>query len=199
MSSDVVTDGTQVLDRKPRHLPGVEGIWVFVLADMTVFGILFGCFMAGRRSNPGLYEASRHALNPTFGGVNTLILLTSSVLVVLAVDAVRKSRAAAPHLLAGAFVCGLAFMVSKAIEYTEKLNENITLLTNDFYMYYFTLTGIHLAHVVAGTVVLAVLWVKARKRSFDPAHPVVLECGATYWHMVDLIWVMLFPLLYLMR
>jgi nitric oxide reductase NorE protein len=194
-----VTDQAEVLDRKPRHLPGVEGIWVFVIADMTVFGVLFGCFMAGRRGNPALYEASRHALNPNFGGINTLILLTSSVLVVLAVDAVRKNRAAAPHLLAGAFVCGLAFMVSKAIEYTGKLNENITLLTNDFYMYYFTLTGIHLAHVVAGTVVLAVLWVKARKRSFDPARPVVLECGATYWHMVDLLWVMLFPLLYLMR
>jgi nitric oxide reductase NorE protein len=200
VSSDVVTDQPEVLDRKSRHLPGVEGIWVFVIADMTVFGVLFGCFMAGRRGNPALYEASRHALNPNFGGVNTLILLTSSVLVVLAVDAVRTSRPrAAPPLLAGAFACGLAFMVSKAIEYTGKLNENITLLTNDFYMYYFTLTGIHLAHVVGGNVVLAVLWVKARKRSFDPRHPVALECGATFWHMVDLLWVMLFPLLYLMR
>jgi len=189
-----------VLGRKPSHLPGVEGIWVFVLADMTVFGLLFGCFTVGRRQNSALFEESRHALNPTFGGVNTLILLTSSVLVVLAVDAVKKNRAhAAPHLLAGAFACGLAFMVSKGIEYAEKLNENITLLTNDFYMYYFSLTGIHLAHVVAGNVVLLVLWFKARGRAFDRACPTVLECGATYWHMVDLLWVMLFPLLYLLR
>jgi nitric oxide reductase NorE protein len=90
-------------------------------------------------------------------------------------------------------------MVSKAIEYTEKLNAGISLLSNDFFMYYFTLTGIHLFHVVAGNVVLLVLWFKARSQSFDPARPVVLECGAIYWHFVDLIWIILFPLLYLVR
>jgi len=189
-----------VLERRPRHLPGVEGIWVFVIADMTVFGVLFGCFMVGRHQDPTSFETSRHALNPTFGGVNTLILLTSSLFVVLAVHAVKQNRLrSAQHLFAGAFLCGLAFMVSKAIEYTGKLNENITILTNEFYMYYFTLTGIHLFHVVAGNVVLLVFWFKARARTFDPANPTALECGATYWHMVDLLWIMLFPLLYLLR
>lgn len=190
----------QALARRPRYLPGVEGIWVFVIADMTVFGVLFALFLGSRHENEALFEASRHGLDPTFGGVNTIILLISSWLVVLALEAVRKRRfRAASHLLAGAFVCGLAFMVSKVIEYTGKINEDITLLTNDFYMYYFTMTGIHLAHVVAGTVVLLVLWFKARAKTFDPKRPVVLECGATYWHMVDLLWIMLFPLLYLMR
>ncbi|MDT7587355.1 MAG: hypothetical protein QOE32_4905 [Pseudonocardiales bacterium] len=200
MSVESEVDPVAVLERRSRHLPGVEGVWVFVIADMTVFGVLFACFMVGRHQDPALFEASRHALNPNFGGVNTLILLTSSLLVVLALDAVRKNRArVASHFLAGAFFCGVAFMVSKAIEYTEKLNANITLLTNDFYMYYFTLTGIHLAHVVAGNVVLFVLWFKARARTFDPDSPTVFECGATYWHMVDLLWIMLFPLLYLLR
>lgn len=200
MSPGSDAGSAQVLDRKSKRLPGVEGIWVFVIADMTVFGVLFGCFLVDRHQDTALFEASRHALNPDFGGVNTLILLTSSWLVVLALDAVRKGRTrAAPHLLAGALVCGLAFMVSKGIEYTEKINENVTLLTNDFYMYYFTLTGIHLAHVVAGNVVLLVLWFKARAKAFEPERPVALECGATYWHMVDLLWIMLFPLLYLLR
>ncbi|MDT5302059.1 MAG: hypothetical protein QOG79_5301, partial [Mycobacterium sp.] len=118
----------------------------------------------------------------------------------LALDAVRKSRfALAQRFIGGAFLCGLAFMVSKAIEYTEKLNAGISLLTNDFFMYYFTLTGIHLFHVVAGNVVLLVMWFKARSQSFEPEQPVVLECGAIYWHMVDLIWIILFPLLYLVR
>jgi len=118
----------------------------------------------------------------------------------LALDAVRKSRfALAQRFIGGAFLCGLAFAVSKAIEYTEKLNAGISLLTNDFFMYYFTLTGIHLFHVVAGNVVLLVLWFMARSRSFDPERPVVLECGAIYWHMVDLLWIILFPLLYLVR
>jgi len=183
-----------------RRLPGVEGVWVFVIADMTVFAVLFGSFIIGRHQNPDLFEGSRHALNPNFGGVNTLILLTSSWFAALALDAVRKSRfALAQRLIGGAFLCGLAFMVSKAIEYTEKLNAGISLLTNDFFMYYFTLTGIHLVHVFAGTIVLLVLWFMARSRSFDPERPVVLECGAIYWHMVDLLWILLFPLLYLMR
>jgi nitric oxide reductase NorE protein len=183
-----------------RRLPGVEGVWVFVLADMTVFALLFGSFIVSRYHNPAVFEASRHALNPNFGGANTLILLTSSWLAALALDAVRKSRfALAQRFIGGAFLCGLVFMVSKGIEYTEKLKAGISLLTNDFFMYYFTLTGIHLFHVVAGSVVLAVLWFKARSQSFDPERPVVLECGAIYWHMVDLLWIILFPLLYLVR
>src|ERR1700745_3564694 len=183
-----------------RQLPGVEGVWVFVMADMTVFAVLFGSFMVGRHRNPALFEASRHALNPNFGGVNTLILLTSSWFAALALDAVRKSRfALAQRFIGGAFLYGVAFMVSKAIEYTEKLSAGISLLTNDFFMYYFTLTGIHLFHVVAGNVVLLALWFMARSRSLDPERPVVLECGAIYWHMVDLLWIILFPLLYLVR
>ncbi len=200
MSAERDTCSLSVLEKKRRHLPGLEGVWVFVTADMTVFGILFALFMVGRDQDPEIFESSRQSLNPDFGGVNTLILLTSSWFVVLAVDAVkRKEGDGAQHYLAGAFACGVAFMVSKAIEYTQKLNENITLLTNDFYMYYFTLTGIHLMHVVAGNVVLAVLWFMARARTIDPERPTVLESGATYWHMVDLLWVMLFPLLYLVR
>jgi nitric oxide reductase NorE protein len=200
MSVEVATGAAEAPQIKRRHLPGVEGIWVFVAADMTVFGILFACFMAGRHGNQALFGQSRQALNPDFGGVNTLLLLTSSWFVVMAVAAVRGSRLrAAQHWLGGAFLCGVAFMISKVIEYTQKLSSGITLLTNDFFMYYFTLTGIHLVHVVAGNVVLAVMWFRARARSFDPANPTALECGATYWHMVDLLWIMLFPLLYLLR
>jgi len=113
---------------------------------------------------------------------------------------VRKSRfVLAQRFIGGALLCGLAFMVSKAVEYTEKLEAGVSLLTNDFFMYYFTLTGIHLFHVLAGIVVLVVLWFMARSRSFEPGRPVVLECGAIYWHMVDLLWIILFPLLYLVR
>lgn len=200
MGGERDTCSGSVVEQKRPRLPGLEGVWVFVTADMTVFGLLFALFMVGRDQNPEIFEASRQSLNPDFGGINTLILLTSSWFVVLAVDAVkRRGGDGAQHYLAGAFACGVAFMVSKAIEYTQKLNENITVLTNDFYMYYFTLTGIHLVHVVAGNVVLAVLWFMARARTIDPERPTVLESGATYWHMVDLLWVMLFPLLYLVR
>ena len=87
-----------------RRLPGVEGVWVFVIADMTVFAVLFGSFIVSQHHNPGLFEASRHALNPNFGGVNTLILVTSSWFAALALDAARKSRfALAQRFIGGAF------------------------------------------------------------------------------------------------
>src|SRR6202011_979428 len=97
MSPETDTQFVSVGDPK-RRLPGVEGVWVFVMADMTVFAVMFGSFIVGPLHNPALFEASRHALNPNFGGVNTLILLTSSWFAALALDAARKSRfATAQH------------------------------------------------------------------------------------------------------
>jgi nitric oxide reductase NorE protein len=90
----------------------------------------------------------------------------------------------------------LIFGCSKAFEYTAKLRAGLTMLSNDFYMYYYALTGIHLLHVVAGMGVLAVLWHKARDSSIGLS---MLECGVSYWHMVDVLWILLFPLLYLVR
>jgi nitric oxide reductase NorE protein len=187
------------LARQERRLPGIEGVWVFVFADMTMFALMFGCFMADRRHNPALFEESRRALSLNFGGINTLILLTSSMLVVLAIDALRQGRSrSAPGFFALALACGCAFMVSKALEYAQKFEAGISLLSNDFFMYYFVLTGIHLGHVIAGNVVLAVLWHKSRSAPAGGSLG-LYEGGATYWHMVDLLWVCLFPLLYLVR
>jgi nitric oxide reductase NorE protein len=185
--------------RPERRLPGVEGVWVFVLADMTMFAVMFVSFMLDRRKDTALFEQSRQALNRDFGGINTLILLTSSMLVVLAIEALKHGRARlAPRFFALAMACGFAFMLSKGLEYAEKFKAGITLLTNDFFMYYFVLTGIHLVHVIAGNVVLAILWLKSRSRPAGGSLA-LYESGATYWHMVDLLWVCLFPLLYLVR
>ncbi|WP_028935693.1 cytochrome c oxidase subunit 3 family protein [Pseudonocardia spinosispora] len=185
---------------KSRRLPGLEGVWVFIAADMVIFAVLFNSFMQDRHKNPALFEASRHALDYNFGGINTLILLTSSWFAALAVDAAKKDQPARiPGLIMGAFLCGIAFMASKAIEYTGKLSGGISMMTNDFFMWYFSLTGIHLVHVIVGNVFLAIVWTKARARAFDGGNRVFLESVVSYWHMVDLLWIMLFPLLYLMR
>ncbi|WP_293393617.1 cytochrome c oxidase subunit 3 family protein [Nevskia sp.] len=178
----------------------MEGVWVFVLADMCFFGVLFVSFMQERIKQGALFETARHTLNPDFGGINTLILLTSSWFVVLAVDAAKRDRLATiPKLLLAAMLCGIAFGISKAIEYGGKLAAGITPMSNDFYMFYFSLTGIHLLHVIGGCVMLTVFWLKARRGEFDSRNMKVLESGATYWHMVDLLWIFLFPLLYLLR
>jgi len=169
-------------------------------ADMMVFGLFFASFVIERGKNVNLFNLSRQALNFNYGGINTLILLTSSWFVVLAVQAAKANELRqVPHFIALAILCGTAFGVLKIVEYTEKLSAGISMLTNDFYMFYFILTGIHLLHVVGGLVVLVFLWRKARLGAYNGTNCAGLESGASFWHMVDLLWIFLFPLLYLMQ
>ena len=185
---------------KPKRLPGVEGIWVFIGADSVIFAILFLTFMQDRLKNPALFEASRHTLNMNLGGIDTLILLTSSWSVALAVQAMKRDLVhLEPRYLLGGALTGLMFVVSKSIEYFEKFAHGLTPGTNPFYMWYFTLTGIHLAHVLLGTSLLTYLWIRSRRGTYDHLHKAVPESVASFWHLVDLLWIVLFPLLYLMR
>lgn len=183
-----------------KRLPGDQGVWLFVGADLLLFGLFFSSFVFERSRKPDLYNLSQQSLNFNYGGVNTLILLTSSWFVVLAVHAAKMNKVRqVPLLLAAAGMCGLAFCGLKVAEYTEKISHGISMLTNDFFMYYFILTGIHFVHVIVGTVIIFILWKKARAGAYGAHNVHGLESGATYWHMVDLLWVILFPMLYLMR
>ena len=185
---------------KPRRLPGVDGIWVFIGADAVIFAILFGSFMQDRLHNPAMYEASRHTLNLNLGGIDTLILLTSSWSVALAIQALKRDLLdRVPRFLLGGVLTGLMFVVSKSFEYFQKFAHGITPGTDPFYMWYFTLTGIHLTHVVVGTSLLTYLWIRSRRGAYDSSHRVMPECVASFWHLVDLLWIVLFPLLYLMK
>ncbi len=173
---------------------------MFIGVDMVIFAILFFTFLDERHDAVALFEAGRRTLDPNFGGVNTLILLSSSWCVAMATVRAEQDRLEAiPPWLAGAFFCGLAFTLSKVLEYAGKLDAGFTPATNAFYMHYFVLTALHLLHVIGGTVLLAVLWKMARTGAFHSRRLVVLESGAIYWHMVDLLWILLFPLLYLLR
>ncbi len=185
---------------KSRRLPGVDGVWVAIGADSVIFAILFLTFMQDRLKDPALFEASRHTLNTNFGGVDTQILLTSSWSVALAIQALKRGLVdrVSRYLLGGALT-GLLFMMSKSIEYCQKFTEGLTAATNAFYMWYFTLTGIHLLHVVFGTSLLTYVWINSRRGTYTSSNRVVPECVASYWHLVDLLWIVIFPLLYLIK
>jgi nitric oxide reductase NorE protein len=185
---------------KPRRLPGVDGVWVFIGADAVIFAMLFGSFMSERLHNPAVFEASRHTLNLNLGGLDTLILLTSSWSVALAIQALKRGLLdRVPWFLLGGVLTGLMFVASKSFEYFQKFAHGITPGTNPFYMWYFTLTGIHLIHVMVGTSLLAYLWIRSRRGAYDSSHRAMPECVASFWHLVDLLWIVLFPLLYLMK
>jgi nitric oxide reductase NorE protein len=203
--SDVVGtpagERSDVRARADRHVPGEPGIWVLLFGDMLVFTILFAVYLHRRGENKELFAQSQEALNRSFGAVNTLVLLTSSVLVVFAVRALRSEqwRHLAHRLtIAGAGV-GACFVVIKVFEYHEKVAAGITPSTNEFFMYYFVLTGLHLAHVIVGLGVLLALSRLARKPVPTRTHIAFFEGGGCFWHMVDLLWIVIFPLLFLVR
>ena len=185
---------------RTARLPGVEGVWALIGADMVVFAVLFASFMAERRHSPGLFEAGRQTLNLNLGGIDTLILLTSSWCVAMAIQSLKRDRIeeVSRYLLAGALT-GVLFMVSKSVEYFQKISHGITPATDDFYMWYFVLTGIHLIHVLLGTGLLTFVWTRSRRGVYGSANAVVPESVASFWHLVDLLWILLFPLLYLMK
>ena len=121
----------------------MDGVWVFIGADSVIFAILFLSFMQDRLKNPALFEASRLTLNKNLGGIDTLILLTSSWSVALAVQAMKRDLVdREPRLLLGGALTGLMFVVSKSIEYFEKFAHGITPGTNPFYMWYLSLIHI---------------------------------------------------------
>lgn len=183
---------------REQDAPAVEdGIWVFVFADMCMFALFFLVYLMERNAQPLLYISSQAKLDQTLGTLNTLILLLSSWFVVLAVRALKKSaQRSASLFLALAFSCGVAFIGNKVVEYSAKIADGITILSNDFFMFYYILTGIHLAHVVGGMIVLLVLFINTCKGKYGPRNIAAVESGGVYWHMVDLLWVFIFPLIY---
>lgn len=183
-----------------RHVPGEEGLWVLIFGDLAVFGVIFGVQLSYRGQEPGLFRSSQELLNQDFGALNTVLLLVSSVFVVLAVRTVRTAaRPRTPYLLVAALACGAGFAAVKVVEYGEKLGAGITPMTNDFFLYYFILTGLHFFHLLLGMGVLLYLLVLSRRDSMTDRQFALFEGGACFWHMVDLLWIVLFPLLYLVH
>ena len=184
--------------RNERHLPGEVGTWIFIVGDMLVFAVFFLDYLHSQAGQPELFEDSQRTLEPRYGFINTLVLLVSSLFVVVAMRAIRAGHTTvAPRMVSGAISCGLGFAVLKVLEYSSKVDQGLVPTTNDFFMYYFILTGLHFFHVLVGLCFLTLVFVASRKPVGPGKKMALIEGGTCYWHMVDLLWIVLFPLLYL--
>jgi nitric oxide reductase NorE protein len=195
---------TQVLEplaaKKTKKVPGEEGVWIFILGDISVFAVFFTYYLVQRSKHVDLFDLSQSPLNKSLGAVNTVFLLISSLFVVLAIRAMRVSeRLVAQRVIVGAFLCGVAFIVVKAFEYSERIAAHQIPTTNSFYLLYFVLTGLHLFHLIIGLGVLTALFFLARRPGLSEHQWAFFEGGACFWHMVDLLWLVLFPLIFLVR
>ncbi|WP_376961779.1 cytochrome c oxidase subunit 3 [Azospirillum sp. A26] len=176
-------------------LPGNLMMWILIFSELAVFGVAFLGFAVARVLDPAIFAAGQAHLNGTAGALNTMVLVTSGYLAAKGVAAGRCGavpQARRAMLMAAAV--GSVFLAVKAVEYSATLGAGLTIDTDSFFTLYFLLTGFHALHVVLGIVILLLVG-----RSGPDTLVENLETGAAFWHMVDLVWVILYPLVYLIR
>lgn len=181
-----------------QRIPGEGGTWVFLFGDMVVFGAFFVTFLVERSKAPDAFDAARATLHIGVGVINTLVLLTSSLCVVLAINAIRAGlRQIATRAVVAALVFGVLFIALKVYEYISLGTAGHGPGANNFYLYYFILTGLHLFHVCLGLGALTFMLTQARRPELNDTRTALVEGAACFWHLVDLLWIFLFALLYL--
>lgn len=174
------------------ELPGDLMMWVLIVSELLVFGAALIAFLAVRASDPDGFAANQMILNRTAGALNTVVLLTSGACAAWGVAAREKEQRQSARLwLVAASLLGVVFLIVKGFEYWAKVHEGIGLDTNPFFTFYYLITGFHAAHVLAGIIILGIVAYADSHRN--------IETGAAFWHMVDLVWVLLFPIIYLVH
>jgi nitric oxide reductase NorE protein len=190
----------QNVEIEPKLLPGDLAIWFFIFMELLVFGIFFIVYAVMRLQNVELFNQYQLTLNRELGVANTLLLISSSYFVVRAIHSIRLNEVQrCIHWLYAALAGGASFLVLKSLEYSDKFEAGIGLGTNTFYMFYLSLTMFHFLHVVLGMLILFAIVIKAKRGAYSADNHIGIETGASYWHMVDLVWIILFPLVYIIR
>lgn len=184
------------------------GMWIFLFTEILLFGGLFIVYAIFRSKHAAEFHGAALHLNVVIGALNTVILLVSSATVAMSITAVqKKDNKLALRLLLVTLSCAFIFLVNKYFEWSAKIHHGIypgsdlMLALNHgyilFYGLYFFMTGLHALHIIIGMIILFVAYVKLKNGTITHEKYVLLENGGLYWHLVDLIWIFLFPLLYL--
>lgn len=189
-----------LIQNQPKLLPGDLAIWFFIFMELLVFGIFFIVYAVMRVQNIEQFNYYQLTLNHELGAANTLLLITSSYFVIRAVYAIKSNKVQqCINWLYAALGGGAGFLILKSWEYFDKFSAGINLSTNTFYMFYFSLTLFHFLHVILGMIILFAIAIKAKRGAYSDQNYIGVETGASYWHMVDLVWIILFPLVYIIR
>jgi cytochrome c oxidase subunit 3 len=187
-----------------------QGMWVFMVTEVLMVGGLFVAYGIFRGMYPEMFKAAHQLLSVKLGATNTVILLISSLTMAMAVSAAQRGeRKKSLNLLLATIVCGFGFLIVKYFEYSSKIHHGILpggLMTSTelkdpksglFFSLYFMMTGVHALHVIVGMGLITWLIKRTARGDFGPGFYTPVELVGFYWHFVDLVWIYLFPLLYL--
>jgi len=196
-SEGLHSDG-HFVTRQDKYSSAKLGMWLFLATELLLFGGLFTGYAIYRAKYPEMFFESHEHLNLVLGTANTLILIFSSFSVAAGVTAIQRgNRKLLTVLLIVTIVCGALFGVNKYAEYSAKFHHGIYPSTNIFFGLYFMMTALHMLHVVVGMAVLFVILVLNLKGKYNENNYTGPEVAALYWHLVDVVWIFLFGLLYL--
>ena len=191
---------------------GTLGMWAFLITEVMFFGGLFLAYLVYRTRYPEVFAQASQELDVMLGGINTIVLLSSSLSVALAVHAAQEGRKQAIlNYLWFTMFCGFTFLVIKGFEYAHKFEHHLIPGKNFFFhgsvgdqaqiyfSLYFMMTGIHALHMIIGIGLLAALMWRVKKNHFNTEYYGPIEIFGLYWHFVDIVWIFLYPLLYLIH
>jgi cytochrome c oxidase subunit 3 len=189
---------------------GKMGMWLFLVTEVMLFGVLFAGYGLFNYLYADMFREAHHHLNKVMGAINTVILLASSLTMALAIAFIQRNQPKkSMAMLVITFLCAIGFLVIKYFEYSEKIHHGI--LPGDFFRahdfkaanaalffsFYFVMTGLHGIHVLIGMAAIAWVFFRMRRGDFNAHKFAPVEFVGLYWHIVDLVWIFLFPLLYL--
>jgi heme/copper-type cytochrome/quinol oxidase subunit 3 len=190
---------TAIEDYPETHLlRGKMGIWWFLASEVMVFGGLICTYILFRMASAGAWTEMATHVSTAIGSINTFVLLTSSLTMVMAFAAIEdEEHGKAQTYLALTILLGLMFLGIKAFEYSREIGKGFTPLSGTFWSFYYAMTGLHALHVLVGIITNFVLFLMALRGTLWPTTQQRVEYAGLYWHFVDVIWIFLFPLLYL--
>ena len=188
------------------------GMWAFLVTEVLFFGGLFISYAVYRSSFPAAFAEASHELSVLLGGINTFVLLGSSLSMALAVHAAQEGKQKQTvRFMIVTLVCGFIFLAIKSIEYAEKFDHHLFPGTSFVYhglepqhaqiyfVLYFMMTGVHALHMIIGIVILIFMTVFASRGKYTADYYQPVEIFGLYWHFVDIVWIFLYPLLYLIN
>ncbi len=193
-------DITSIDKENIYYPPGGLLIWMIMALEFLTFAIALLVFLHYRSNNLEAFTNAQMLINKTLGTANTIALVTSGLLMATTVDLLRSGRQKkALRFITFTIIFGLLFLTLKGVEYQDKIVHGYTFGYNDFFIFYWLLTGFHFIHVLVGIGILTYMAIRIKQGYYHRQHYADVETSAVFWHMCDLIWLFLFPVIYLIH
>ena len=191
----------ETIDNKNIYYPpGGILLWIIITLELLTFTIGIAVFLYQKNGDPETFAQSQTMLNTTFGMVNTMVLITGGFMMATSLRQLKAgNNEKSLTWIRGAAMMGFVFLFIKGYEYFGKIEHGLTLGHDSFFTFYWLLTGFHFIHVLVAVVILLFMAKGIRKKEYSKDDYLDVESGAAFWHMCDLIWLLLFPVLYLIH